>query len=107
MNSRRIPDGVLIKLQIQIGILAIKDITFEEKLVLACLMQNVDPETGHSPALIAETAEFLSLSKKSVGDAMFNLERKGLVARYSEGFVFFDHPAYHMMLKRKAENQER
>lgn len=102
-KSRRIPDGRIIQLHIPIGILAIKELSFQEKHVLACLMQNVDRETGCSPALIKQTAKFLSLSDKEVADAMFELERKGLVERYPEGFVFYHHPCFDMMLEREKE----
>jgi hypothetical protein len=100
----RIPDGIRIHLSIPIGVLAIKELSSEEKIVLACLMQNFDERVDASPVSIIATARFLSMTTKEVADIMFELEKKSMVAREPEGFKFFDHPCYHMFLKRSSDN---
>jgi hypothetical protein len=102
-DTQRREDGLLKQLFVPIGVLAIKNISLTEKIVLACLMQNSDRETGVSPARINYTSNYLSLTPKEVSDAFFELEKKGLVSREIEGFVFYDHPSYHMRLKRERE----
>jgi DNA-binding MarR family transcriptional regulator len=95
-------DALFMTLEIPIGMLAIPELSLEEKLVLACLYQNYESEIEASPISIRATANFLSFNPKKVSDAMFELEKKGLISKEINGFVFYDHPCYHMIYQKES-----